>query len=176
MILTHIRSSAGNTLNFHGKINPQNNEIEINFADKVEKITLSVEVIRKQYGSGNLCFIVGVNSEDQVIVFVYDLLNASTAINNYREKFNYPRNVILAVIPKEAKSWQDPGVKIITRENTNSLDREYNEVQVFYNEPLDLSDDTQFKSWEGFFMKPGNPWAKGFLFFGGVKVYATEVR
>jgi len=175
MILCHVRTHANSTREFHAKLDLQKETCTIVLGDQVTVLDLKHKSLRNTYGTEALALIVGLIDNSELSVYVYKLSEISQ-LKNYRENYNYPRNLLLAHIPKNTTSWLDSNIKVVTRENTNNLDQSFNYVQIFHNELGSNPSKEQIAPVIDFCLNGANPWAKGYLFSEEIIVDVKEIR
>lgn len=175
MLLTHIRTLARGSKEFHSSVDLVSETLTVNLGSTVHSFSLPVEELRAGFGQGELGLIITRRlSNDELGVYVYDTADP-TAIQNFREEFPGADRVLYAVFPAGSTRWIDPGVRVITREVSEEFDRPSGDIQIFTNEPFDFESEADRVSWSQYFLEGNNPWLKGFLFPEKVSVYAKAV-
>lgn len=175
MILSHVRTHAKVTKPFHSKIDLKKEVLNILLENKEIVLNLKHNYFRSTYGEEDLAIIVGLLNETEISLYVYKV-SEMYKIKDYRINYDYPRNLLLAYLPVGTTSWLDTGIKIVTRENTNSLDKDYNYIQIFHNELGSNPTQEELKPVFNFCLNGENPWAKGYLFPEEIIVDVKEIR
>lgn len=173
MILTHIRTENWMRDSIHARLSLIDNVLSLTYGGEVTSITLSVSDIRSRFGNGNLYLVVQRKTTDDK----FNIHVCTETVNPGQIYADTKANLLFAEIPAGAKSWMDPGVRIITREvaSTENLDRPMTDIQIFHNELFDSNDAEQLDQWSKYTLNGNNPFKKGFLFLGQVKIYEKKI-
>lgn len=169
MILGHLRTATADGFMFKAAFEAATGRLTgwLGSRENLLDVSLDFAELRERYGSEtDLAVVVMSSPAGELAVAVFPPEDSQMRRSS-QELGGVGGRLLYAAVPAAAMSWLDPGVVLLSRSRGDHVD-DQGEVVFVSNEK-----DATPKNLEAI-MLGGNPWGRGFIYIGGVKVH--EIR